>query len=141
MKTEKISRVSSIVESIVENSDFNSLSLEEKGNIIKKYIKPKNGRLLVLRDAFSYHGRLIVPDSAKVPSTTGRVIAAADDLFESPGEPSPRMNGVKIGDRIIFGVYSGNEIKFRNQTWPSLRSINPDEVIAILLREGDFIDQ
>lgn len=69
------------------------------------------GRRVVVRPTIvpKYAGTLIMPDSVRstVP-TTGTVVALGFDLQEDPG------NRIQVGDKVLFGKYSGLEAKFQD---------------------------
>ena len=80
-------------------------------------LKPRPGRVIVLLDKFEHKGRIIIPDRAQVPPTTGVVIGFGSDV-----------DGFVVGERVVFGVYSGTLVKFKNQ--PKIRMLSPDEILA-----------
>jgi chaperonin GroES len=76
-------------------------------------------------------GGIIIPDSAKEKSQEGEVIAAGAGKILENGTILPVE--VKAGDRILFGKYSGTEIKIEGQDYIILRE---DEIIGILSAAG-----
>jgi len=54
-------------------------------------------------------GSLVIPDTAKEKPMTGKVIAIGNDTKDYVD--SPLKNLLKVGDKVIFGKYSGQEIK------------------------------
>jgi len=74
-------------------------------------IRPLNDRVLVLRieEETKTSGGIIIPDTAKEKPQEGKVIAVGPGKVNENGERIAL--GVKEGDRILFGKYSGNEIK------------------------------
>jgi co-chaperonin GroES (HSP10) len=86
------------------------------------WIKPRRGRIIVLLDQFEYKGRLVIPDRAQAPPTTGVIVRI--------GEGTDGVEDLKIGDKIVFGVYSGTLLKFKNK--PKLRVLIPDEILAVV---------
>lgn len=71
-------------------------------------------------------GGIIIPDSAKEKPQEGEVVAAGAGKIEK-GERIPL--DVKVGDRILFGKYSGSEIKVDNEEYLILRE---EEILAKL---------
>jgi chaperonin GroES len=77
--------------------------------------KPLHDRVLVKRiegDAKTAGG-LIIPDTAKEKPQEGEVIAVVEGARKDSGELIPM--GVKAGDRILFGKWSGTEVKIAGE--------------------------
>ncbi|OGP96488.1 MAG: co-chaperone GroES, partial [Deltaproteobacteria bacterium RBG_19FT_COMBO_46_9] len=74
-------------------------------------IRPLNDRVLVLRmsEEQKTSGGIIIPDTAKEKPQEGKVIAVGAGRLNEKGERVPLE--VKKNDRVLFGKYSGNEIK------------------------------
>jgi chaperonin GroES len=72
-------------------------------------------------------GGIIIPDTAKEKSQEGEVVAVGTGKMLENGSVVPLE--VKQGDRILFGKYSGTEIKLEGQDYLILRE---DEIIGIL---------
>ena len=91
-------------------------------------ITPLHDRVLIKRieEKESVKGGIIIPDTAKEKPQEGEVIAAGSGKREK-GELIPL--DVKAGDRILFGKYSGTEIKIDDQEYLILRE---DEILAKL---------
>jgi len=91
-------------------------------------VTPLHDRVLVQRieEKESVKGGIIIPDSAKEKPQEGQVIAVGAGKIEK-GERVPL--DVKAGDRILFGKYSGTEIKIDNEDYLILRE---DEILAKL---------
>ncbi len=70
-------------------------------------------------------GGIIIPDSAKEKPQEGEVIAVGGGKIDEKGERIPL--DVKAGDRILFGKYSGNEIKIDDEEYMILKE---DEILA-----------
>ena len=89
-------------------------------------IRPLQDRLLVKRIAEEEKtkGGIIIPDSAKEKPSEGEVVAVGNGKIDEKG--ALRALTVKKGDRILFGKYSGNEIKV-------------DGVDHLILREDDIL--
>ncbi len=89
-------------------------------------ITPLHDRVLVrrLEEKESVKGGIIIPDTAKEKPQEGEVIAVGAGRIEK-GERIPM--DVKAGDRILFGKYSGNDIKIDEQEYLILKE---DEILA-----------
>jgi chaperonin GroES len=89
-------------------------------------IKPLNDRVLVLRIAEEQKtsGGIVIPDTAKEKPQEGKVIAVGPGKFDENGKRIPL--DVKKNDRVLFGKYSGNEIKI-------------DGVEHLIMREDDIL--
>ena len=91
--------------------------------------KPLSDRILVKRteEKEQVKGGIIIPDSAKEKPMEGKVIAVGPGKVEKDGKRIPM--DVKKGDRILFGKYSGTEIKLDDVEHVILRE---EEVLGIL---------
>jgi chaperonin GroES len=91
-------------------------------------VTPLHDRVLVKRieEKETIKGGIIIPDSAKEKPQEGEVMAAGAGKIEK-GQRVPL--DVKVGDRILFGKYSGSEIKIDDQEYLILRE---DEILAKL---------
>ena len=89
-------------------------------------ITPLHDRVLVrrLEEKESVKGGIIIPDTAKEKPQEGEVIAVGNGRREK-GELIPL--DVKPGDRILFGKYSGNDIKIDDEEYMILKE---DEILA-----------
>jgi len=89
-------------------------------------ITPLHDRVLVrrLEEKESVKGGIIIPDTAKEKPQEGEVIAVGSGRREK-GELIPL--DVKPGDRILFGKYSGNDIKIDDEEYMILKE---DEILA-----------
>jgi chaperonin GroES len=92
-------------------------------------VRPLYDRILVRRVAEEEKtkGGIIIPDSAKEKPSEAEVVAVGSGKVNDKGEL--RALEVKKGDRILFGKYSGNEIKIDGDELIILRE---DEVLGIL---------
>jgi co-chaperonin GroES (HSP10) len=83
-------------------------------------LKPYPNRIIVLIDSFSYQGRIIVPDKAKRSPTTGKIVSIGSEV---------RARGVvKVGQTVVYGLYSGTALKFKGI--PVLRVLTEDEIFC-----------
>ena len=97
-------------------------------------IKPLHDRVIVRRlDETSNQtaGGLFIPDSAKEKPQEGEVIAAGAGKSKENGER--QTLDVKEGDRVLFGKYSGSEIKIDGE---ELLIMREDEILGIISRAG-----
>jgi chaperonin GroES len=92
-------------------------------------VRPLQDRILVRRVAEEEKtkGGIIIPDSAKEKPSEGEVIAVGPGKANDKGVV--RALQVKVGDRVLFGKYSGNEIKVEGVEHIILRE---DEVLGVL---------
>ena len=90
---------------------------------------PLHDRILVRRveEADTTRGGIIIPDSAKDKPMEGEVISAGKGKINEEGKIRPL--DVKEGDRILFGKYSGTEIKIDGEDFIIMRE---EEVLGIL---------
>lgn len=91
--------------------------------------RPLHDRVLVRRieDAETVRGGIIIPDTAKEKPQEAEVLAAGNGKVLDNGTRVALE--VKAGDRVLFGKYSGNEIKVDGEDVLILRE---DEILAIL---------
>lgn len=92
-------------------------------------VRPLHDRLLVKRieEAETIRGGIIIPDSAKEKPQEGEVVAVGKGKITEDGKVLPL--DVNVGDRILFGKYSGNEIKLDGEELLILRE---EEVLGVL---------
>lgn len=92
-------------------------------------VKPLQDRLVVKRieEEEKTKGGIIIPDAAKEKPQEGRVIAVGDGKVLESGQKAALT--VKVGDKILFGKYSGTEIKIDGEEHLILRE---DDVLAII---------
>src|SRR3979411_2111649 len=90
---------------------------------------PLHDRILVRRvdEADTTRGGIIIPDSAKDKPQEGEVISTGKGKISEVGKVRPL--DVKDGDRILFGKYSGTEIKLDGEDFIIMRE---EEVLGIL---------
>src|SRR5450432_2602491 len=90
---------------------------------------PLHDRILVRRveEASTTRGGIIIPDSAKDKPQEGEVISTGKGKSNDEGKTFPLA--VKEGDRILFGKYSGTEIKLDGDDFIIMRE---EEVLGIL---------
>ena len=91
--------------------------------------RPLHDRILIKRveEKEAVKGEIIIPDTAKEKPQEGEVVAVGHGKKTEDGKVIAL--DLKAGDRILFGKYSGAEIKMDNQEYLILRE---DEVLGIL---------
>jgi len=92
-------------------------------------IRPLHDRILVKRvEEQEVRKRgIIIPDTAKEKPQEGKVIAVGNGKVTDEGKKIPL--DVKAGDRILFGKYSGSEVKVEDEEYLILRE---EDVLGIL---------
>ena len=92
-------------------------------------IRPLHDRLLVerLEEKEVKKGGIIIPDTAKEKPQEGKVIAVGNGKVGDDGKRIPL--DVKAGDKILFGKYSGSEVKLDDKEYLIMRE---EDVLAIL---------
>ena len=93
-------------------------------------IRPLHDRLIVRRleeEGEQKVGGIIIPDSAKEKPQRGMVIAAGDGKITDEGQRFPL--DVKAGDLILFGKYSGQEVKLDGEDYLIMRE---DDALAVI---------
>jgi chaperonin GroES len=92
-------------------------------------VKPLYDRLLVKRieEKEQRRGGIIIPDTAKEKPMEGKVIAVGSGRIQKDG--SRAKLEVKVGDRVLFGKYAGQEIKIDDKEHVILKE---DEVLGII---------
>lgn len=84
-------------------------------------VKPLHDRILVkrLEEKETKKGGIIIPDTAKEKPQEGEVIAVGPGKVGDDGKRQPM--DVKAGDKILFGKYSGSEVKLDNEEFLIMR--------------------
>ena len=92
-------------------------------------VRPLHDRIIVQRieEGEQKIGGIIIPDTAKEKPQQGKVIAAGAGKAKDDGKRIPL--DVKAGDLILFGKYSGQEIKLDGEEFLIMRE---DEVLAVI---------
>ena len=92
-------------------------------------IRPLHDRLLVerLEEKEVKKGGIIIPETAKEKPQEGKVIAVGNGKVTDEGKKVPL--DVKAGDKILFGKYSGSEVKLDDKEYLIMRE---DDILAIL---------
>jgi len=91
-------------------------------------IRPLHDRIIVKRldEQEQMRGGIIIPDTAKEKPQQGEVIAAGEGKFREDGTRQPL--DVKAGDRVLFGKYSGSEVKIDEEEYLIMRE---DEILGV----------
>jgi chaperonin GroES len=92
-------------------------------------VRPLHDRMLVRRieETETAKGGIIIPDTAKEKPMQGKVLAVGNGRVLENGKKLPL--DVKVGDRILFGKYSGTEIKIDGE---EVLVVREDEVLAVM---------
>jgi chaperonin GroES len=90
-------------------------------------VTPLHDRVLVrrLEEKETVKGGIIIPDTAKEKPQEGQVVAVGAGKINDKGERIAL--DVKVGDRVLFGKYSGNDIKIEDE---ELLILKEDEILA-----------
>jgi chaperonin GroES len=94
-------------------------------------IKPLHDRVIVRRieEGEQVRGGIIIPDTAKEKPQEGEVVAVGEGKYREDGTRQPLDVGV--GDRVLFGKYSGSEVKIENE---ELLIMREEEILGIIQR-------
>jgi len=92
-------------------------------------LRPLQDRILVKRveEETKTKGGIIIPDTAKEKPAEGKVIAVGNGKLGDDGKRIPLE--IKKGDRILFGKYSGTEVKIEGDEHLIMRE---DDVLAVI---------
>ncbi len=96
-------------------------------------IRPLQDRVIVRRieEGEQMRGGIIIPDTAKEKPQEGEVVAVGEGKYRDDG--TRQTLDVKQGDRVLFGKYSGSEIKLDGEEFLIMRE---DEILGIIERAG-----
>ena len=92
-------------------------------------IRPLHDRVVVQREAEENKsaGGIVIPDTASEKPTFGKVIAVGQGKVLDSGQVRPLE--VQVGDRVLFGKYSGTEVKVDNEELVVMRE---EDVMAVV---------
>ena len=95
----------------------------------KTTLRPLHDRVLIrrLEEQDEKHGSIIIPDTAKEKPQEGKVIAVGTGKVTEEGKKLPLA--VKEGDRILFGKYSGSEVKIDGTEYLIMKE---EDILGIL---------
>src|SRR5574341_787748 len=108
---------------------FNTSSQKEDCLMASINVRPLHDRILIKRieEQETVKGGIIIPDTAKEKPQEGEVIAVGTGRKKEDGKIIPL--DVKAGDRILFGKYSGTDIRIADEEYLIVRE---EEVLAVL---------
>jgi chaperonin GroES len=92
-------------------------------------LRPLHDRVVVKRteEEKKSAGGIVIPDTAKEKPSRGKVIAIGKGKLLENGEIRPL--DVKIGDEVLFGKYSGNEVKLGDEEYIIMRE---DDIMGVI---------
>ena len=92
-------------------------------------VRPLHDRIMVERieEGEQQVGGIIIPDTAKEKPQQGKIIAAGNGKVKDAGTVTPL--DVKAGDTVLFGKYSGQEIKLDGEEFLIMRE---DEILGVI---------
>ena len=92
-------------------------------------LRPLQDRILVQRveEETTTKGGIIIPDTAKEKPAEGKVVAVGKGKLGDDGKPMAME--LKTGDRILFGKYSGTEVKIEGEEYLIMRE---DDVLGVI---------
>ena len=111
------------------NAELIQQRVKVEVDIVSVNIKPLEDRIVVqaIEAEQTTASGLVIPDTAKEKPQEGKVIAVGKGKVGEDGKVRPL--DVKAGDRILFGKYSGSDIKLEGE---ELLIMREDEVLGIL---------
>ncbi|HRD55575.1 MAG TPA: co-chaperone GroES [Parachlamydiaceae bacterium] len=96
-----------------------------------KNIKPLGNRVLIQRSkAKTSKGGILLPETAKEKPKEGIVLSVGSGKLDDNGKREP-MN-IKIGDTVLFGAYSGTEVKNSDGNEDEYLIMSEDDILGIL---------
>src|SRR5438093_8312341 len=98
---------------------------------MKTNIQPLHDRVIVRRidEGEQVRGGIIIPDTAKEKPQEGEVVAVGEGKYRDDG--TRQTLDVRPGDRVLFGKYSGSEVKIDDE---ELLIMREDEILGIIRR-------
>jgi len=92
-------------------------------------VRPLNDRILVKRveEETTTKGGIIIPDTAKEKPAEGKIVAVGNGKLADDGKRIPLE--LKVEDRVLFGKYSGTEIKIEGEEFLIMRE---DDVLGVI---------
>jgi chaperonin GroES len=92
-------------------------------------IRPLHDRVIIkrLEDERTSPGGIVIPDTAAEKPIRGEVIAVGPGKANDKGEIRPV--GVKPGEKVLFGKYSGTEVKIEGEEWLVMRE---EDIMGVL---------
>ncbi len=95
-------------------------------------IRPLQDRVIVKRveEEQKTAGGIIIPDTAKEKPQEGEIVAAGKGKIGDDGEVIPLE--VKVGDRVLFGKYSGSEVRLDGD---DLLIMREDDILGVIVKK------
>ena len=92
-------------------------------------LRPLHDRVIVkrLEEETTSPGGIVIPDTAAEKPSRGEIIAVGNGKIQDNGEV--RALDVKVGDKILFGKYSGTEVKVEGE---ELLVMREDDIMAVI---------
>ena len=92
-------------------------------------LRPLHDRVIVKRteEERTSPGGIVIPDTAAEKPIRGEIIAAGNGKVQDNGELRPL--DVKVGDKVLFGKYSGTEVKVEGE---ELLVMREDDIMAVI---------
>lgn len=92
-------------------------------------IRPLHDRVLVRRteDETTSAGGIVIPDNAKEKPSRGEILAVGNGKLLDNGDR--RALDVKVGDKVLFGKYAGNEVKVDGE---ELLVMREDDIVGVI---------
>jgi len=92
-------------------------------------IRPLHDRVIIrrLEEEQTSAGGIVIPDTAAEKPIRGEVMAVGNGALNDAGEKRPLS--VKVGDEVLFGKYSGTEVKIEGE---ELLVMREDDIMAVL---------
>ncbi len=92
-------------------------------------IRPLHDRVLIRRldDERKSPGGIVIPDTAAEKPMQGEIVAAGNGKLLENGETRPL--DVKVGDKVLFGKYSGTEVKVEGE---ELLVMREDDIMGVI---------
>lgn len=105
---------------------------------VRALLRPTSTRIIVKEDPFKYGGRIIVPENVQRRPTTGVIIAVGDRVgrWEGEGDEAEFKPTFYVGERVVYGLYSGTVINFKNQ--PAMRCLTEEEILGWVLTDEEL---
>jgi chaperonin GroES len=103
--------------------------MHEAKEEIQMNIRPLHDRVVIrrLEEERTSAGGIVIPDTATEKPIQGEVIAAGKGKILENGESRPL--DVKVGDRVLFGKYSGTEVKLDGKEFLVMRE---DDIMGVI---------
>ena len=92
-------------------------------------LRPLHDRVIVKRmeEERTSPGGIVIPDSAAEKPIRGEVLAVGNGKIQENGDVRPMA--LKVGDRVLFGKYSGTEVKVEGE---ELLVMREDDIMAVI---------